>query len=304
MNIPKEKLRESIKQALLENTGAAFWPEAHGDKVVDALLLAVESFVLEPTPAASAIATEESLGRKLYNATRELQRLYKMEARAMRSECLQRHTTAVGEFLNELYALSVDPLAEGTRTVSETKQALLAAAERDRDLRDKLRAAEEECARLREDYFKQNLEILRDHAREIDRNEEDNATLRARLLAVELERDEARKSPKYPAPMKRPTIAQVEQMIASGNTVEVLADGTIICGFDPLTALRDHAGTLSEQLAAAEARCAALDEALKKIIEYPISYGSWHGQKYAQDVARTARQPDAPEQQSDSTLPP
>ena len=43
------------------------------------------------------------------------------------------HTEAVGDFLNELYAVMVDPLAEGTITVAEMKDALLKAAIRDRD---------------------------------------------------------------------------------------------------------------------------------------------------------------------------
>lgn len=38
------------------------------------------------------------------------------------------HTKAVGEFLNELYAVMVDPCAEGTLSVDEMKAALLAAA--------------------------------------------------------------------------------------------------------------------------------------------------------------------------------
>lgn len=43
------------------------------------------------------------------------------------------HTIAVREFLNELYAVMVDPLTEGTITVAEMKQDLLSAAIRDRD---------------------------------------------------------------------------------------------------------------------------------------------------------------------------
>ncbi len=44
------------------------------------------------------------------------------------------HTEHVKEFLNELYAVMVDPCAEGTITVSEMKTQLLAAAVRDREL--------------------------------------------------------------------------------------------------------------------------------------------------------------------------
>lgn len=56
----------------------------------------------------------------------------------------ERHTKAVGEFLNELYAISCDPLAEGTMEVSEMKAALLEAAKRDHGLRADL--AEKETA--------------------------------------------------------------------------------------------------------------------------------------------------------------
>lgn len=44
-----------------------------------------------------------------------------------------RHTEAVKEFLNELYAIMVDPCTEGSITVSEIKEALIKAAIRDRD---------------------------------------------------------------------------------------------------------------------------------------------------------------------------
>jgi len=43
------------------------------------------------------------------------------------------HTKAVEEFLNELYATLVDPLAEGAMTVAEMKAELLQAARRDRE---------------------------------------------------------------------------------------------------------------------------------------------------------------------------
>lgn len=43
------------------------------------------------------------------------------------------HTAAVQEFLNELYAIMVDPLAEGAISVEDMKVALLAVAIRDRD---------------------------------------------------------------------------------------------------------------------------------------------------------------------------
>ncbi len=44
------------------------------------------------------------------------------------------HTEHVKDFLNELYATMIDPCAEGSRTVTEMKQALLEAARRDREL--------------------------------------------------------------------------------------------------------------------------------------------------------------------------
>lgn len=43
------------------------------------------------------------------------------------------HARAVGDFLNELYAIMVDPCAEGTITVDELKAALVKAALRDRE---------------------------------------------------------------------------------------------------------------------------------------------------------------------------
>jgi hypothetical protein len=46
---------------------------------------------------------------------------------------LRNHTEAVAQFLNELYAVMVDPCAEGTISVAEMRKALLNAAKRDRD---------------------------------------------------------------------------------------------------------------------------------------------------------------------------
>jgi hypothetical protein len=46
----------------------------------------------------------------------------------------QAHAKAVADFLNELYAIMVDPCAEGTITVDEMKAALVKAAIRDRDV--------------------------------------------------------------------------------------------------------------------------------------------------------------------------
>ena len=43
-------------------------------------------------------------------------------------ELFEKHTAAVAEFLNELWAIMVDPLDEGTRTVAETMEGLKAAA--------------------------------------------------------------------------------------------------------------------------------------------------------------------------------
>lgn len=48
-------------------------------------------------------------------------------------EQFKAHTEAVADFLNELYAIMVDPCAEGTITVAEMKDALIKAAIRDRD---------------------------------------------------------------------------------------------------------------------------------------------------------------------------
>lgn len=49
-------------------------------------------------------------------------------------EVRHEHTEAVKEFLNELYAIMVDPCAEGKITVTEMQAALLAAAIRDRNV--------------------------------------------------------------------------------------------------------------------------------------------------------------------------
>lgn len=54
-----------------------------------------------------------------------------------------KHTKAVEEFLNELYALSVDPLADGKIAVSEMRKALLEAAIRNRDLRAQIARLEQ-----------------------------------------------------------------------------------------------------------------------------------------------------------------
>jgi hypothetical protein len=43
------------------------------------------------------------------------------------------HTKAVAEFLNELYAIMVDPVAEGPINVADIKKALIEAAKRDRE---------------------------------------------------------------------------------------------------------------------------------------------------------------------------
>lgn len=43
------------------------------------------------------------------------------------------HTTAVTNFLNELYAIMVDPCAEGSISVAEMQKAMLEAARRDRE---------------------------------------------------------------------------------------------------------------------------------------------------------------------------
>jgi hypothetical protein len=43
------------------------------------------------------------------------------------------HTESVAAFLNELWAIMVDPLAEGTRTVAETMDGLRKAALRERE---------------------------------------------------------------------------------------------------------------------------------------------------------------------------
>ncbi len=52
------------------------------------------------------------------------------------------HAEHVKEFLNELYAVMVDPCAEGTITVDEIKRQLLTAAIRDRDAVEARRPAE------------------------------------------------------------------------------------------------------------------------------------------------------------------
>lgn len=49
------------------------------------------------------------------------------------------HTAAVARFLDELYMVMVDPLAEGTRTVAETKKELMAAALRERERDEQIR---------------------------------------------------------------------------------------------------------------------------------------------------------------------
>jgi hypothetical protein len=52
------------------------------------------------------------------------------------------HTKLVADFLNELYAIMVDPCAEGVITVAEMQKALVEAAKRDREVaQDEARAS-------------------------------------------------------------------------------------------------------------------------------------------------------------------
>lgn len=67
-------------------------------------------------------------------------------APASPDERFERHTRAVEDFLNELYAIMVDPCAEGTLTVDEVKKALVAAAIRDRDAENERTIAEDSKA--------------------------------------------------------------------------------------------------------------------------------------------------------------
>lgn len=53
---------------------------------------------------------------------------------ALKDDVFAKHTAAVSEFLNELYAIMVDPCAEGTMTVTDMKAAIIKAALRDRDV--------------------------------------------------------------------------------------------------------------------------------------------------------------------------
>lgn len=83
---------------------------------------------------------------ELHTCQRELE-----EAR----ELFRIHTKHVADFNNELYAIMVDPCAEGEIKVSDMCDALRAAALRDRedgfelaDLRGKLEAAEKDTVRL------------------------------------------------------------------------------------------------------------------------------------------------------------
>jgi len=56
-------------------------------------------------------------------------------------DLFERHTKAVADFLNELYAIAVDPLSDGTKEVSEIRTELLGAVTRDRDLRARINGA-------------------------------------------------------------------------------------------------------------------------------------------------------------------
>jgi hypothetical protein len=71
------------------------------------------------------VSFARQLERELHAAKAEL-----AEANALFST----HTKAVGAFLNELYAIMVDPLADGTMEVSEIRAALLKAANEGREL--------------------------------------------------------------------------------------------------------------------------------------------------------------------------
>lgn len=59
------------------------------------------------------------------------------------------HVEAVGEFLNDLYAIMVDPLADGYASVGQMKDAIREAALRDRDTAAKFEALERQVAHLR-----------------------------------------------------------------------------------------------------------------------------------------------------------
>lgn len=63
----------------------------------------------------------------------------------------ERHTKAVGEFMNELYALAIDPLEDGKMEVSEMKSRLLKAAKYDRTLCESVAELERERDGLRAD---------------------------------------------------------------------------------------------------------------------------------------------------------
>jgi hypothetical protein len=71
---------------------------------------------------------------------------------AAHQERFEKHTQAVADFLNELYAVMVDPCAEGTIAVDEMKAALLAAAIRDRDTSEKLAATHAAIRALRDQW--------------------------------------------------------------------------------------------------------------------------------------------------------
>lgn len=95
--------------------------------------------------ASAAVCVEEigGLANKL-----ESQLAAVTAERAEAKALFERHTVAVAAFLNELYAISVDPLADDKTEVSEIKSALLAAASRDRELRDAVAALHQKVAAL------------------------------------------------------------------------------------------------------------------------------------------------------------
>lgn len=91
-----------------------------------------------PKTPGERLAEEQEMARsRLMTPSDAPSRMAEMDAR------FDAHTKAVGQFLNELYAVMVDSCAEGTITVPEMKAALLAAAIRDRDRSARVEALEQ-----------------------------------------------------------------------------------------------------------------------------------------------------------------
>lgn len=110
----------------------------------------------------SELAESQKSGQQAAEAYQSAgEELFKVQAELEQAkERFEAHTKSVSEFLNEMYAIMVDSLADGEIKVKEVCAALLSAAKRDRELGNQLSEAKELERQLREDLSQPNLNVL------------------------------------------------------------------------------------------------------------------------------------------------